>query len=66
MKDFQNGWSGLKDYAIKVGVATVDDGDDGVAAKIKAVLQGTLPEEEAEVKSETLASRVAETFGLGE
>ena len=52
MKDFQNGWSGLKEYAIKVGVATVDDGDDGVASKIKAVLQGTLPEEAIEVPEE--------------
>lgn len=46
MREFDNGWSGLKEYAIKVGVATVDDGDDAVASKIKAVLQGTLPEEE--------------------
>ena len=46
MKDFGNGWSGVKDYAIKVGVATVDDTDDAVAAKVKAVIQGTLPEEE--------------------
>ncbi len=71
MKDFQNGWSGLKEYAIKVGVATVDDGDDGVAAKIKAVLQGTLPEEataegEEPLASEALVSGVAETLGLGE
>jgi len=66
MKDFQNGWSGLKEYAIKVGVATVDDGDDGVASKIKAVLQGTLPEEDAAEGSEALVSGVAETLGLGE
>ena len=45
MKDFGTGWSGLKDYAVKVGVATVDDTDDAVAALIKAVIQGTLPEE---------------------
>ena len=71
MKDFQNGWSGLKEYAIKTGVATVDDGDDGVAAKIKAVLQGTLPEEAVEVPgvaegSDALVSQVSDTLGLGE
>ena len=69
MKDFQNGWSGLKEYAIKAGVATVDDGDDSVAAKIKAVIQGTLPEDEAtepvEETSESLLGKVADTLGLG-
>ncbi len=54
MKDFGSGWSGLKAYAVKVGVATVDDTDDAVAALIKAVIQGTLPEEEApEVSDES-------------
>lgn len=52
MKDFQNGWSGLKDYAVSCGVAEEGDGDDAVAAKIKAVIQGTLPEsEEVEEKA---------------
>ena len=46
MRDFGNGWSGLKDFAISRGVATVDDTDDAVAAKCIAVIQGTLPEEE--------------------
>jgi len=45
VRDFGSGWDGLKEYAVKVGVATVDDGDDAVAAKVKAVIQGTLPEE---------------------
>ncbi len=62
MRDFGSGWSGLKEYAIKVGVATVDDGDDSVAAKIKAVIQGTLPPED---DSETLLDKVADTLGLG-
>lgn len=67
MKDFQNGWSGLKEYAIKVGVATVDDGDDAVAAKVKAVIQGTLPEEEVATEgSEALVGEVAATLGLEE
>lgn len=51
MKDFGSGWSGLRDFAVKTGVATVDDNDDAVAAKIKAVIQGTLPEE-SEVEEE--------------
>ena len=46
MRDFQGGWSGLKDYAVECGVVTVDDSDDAVAAKIRAVIQGTLPEED--------------------
>ena len=46
MRDFGTGWSGLKEFACSRGVATVDDTDDIVAAKIKAVIQGTLPEEE--------------------
>ncbi|MCZ6775243.1 MAG: hypothetical protein O7D34_02160 [Ignavibacteria bacterium] len=48
MKDFGSGWSGLRDFAVSRGVATVDDNDDAVAAKIKKVIQGTLPEEEVE------------------
>ena len=68
MRDFGSGWSGLKEYAIKVGVATVDDGDDSVAAKIKSVIQGTLPEVEeapAAEESESLLDKVADTLGLG-
>jgi hypothetical protein len=48
MRDFGNGWSGLRDYAKKCGVANADDVDDVVAAKVKAVIQGTLPERELE------------------
>lgn len=48
MRDFANGWSGLKEYALKVGVITADDGDDAAAAKIKNVIQGTLPETESD------------------
>lgn len=44
MKTFENGWPGLRKYAVEAGVATVDDGDDAVAAKIRAVLEGTAPE----------------------
>jgi len=51
MREFDNGWSGLKDYAVSVGVAIIDDGDDVVAAKIKAVIQGTLPEDGVDVSS---------------
>ena len=51
-RDFANGWSGLKEYAVKVGLAEADDGDDVVAAKIKAVIQGTLPEEDSEEEAE--------------
>ena len=58
MRDFGSGWSGLKDYAVKVGVATVDDTDDVVAAKVKAVIQGTLPEEEKPTLTEKIASAV--------
>lgn len=65
MRDFGNGWTGLRDYAIAAGVATVDDTDDAVAAKVKAVIQGTLPEEEVETESEGLLSKVADTLGLG-
>ncbi len=65
MRDFGSGWSGLKEYAIKVGVATVDDGDDSVAAKIKSVIQGTLPEVEETPESESLLDKVADTLGLG-
>ncbi len=46
MRDFESGWSGLKEHAIKVGVATADDNDDAVAVKIKAAIQGTSEEEE--------------------
>lgn len=46
MRDFGSGWDGLKEYAIKVGVCTVDDTDDAAASKIKLVVQGTLPEQE--------------------
>lgn len=67
MRDFGSGWGGLKDYAVKTGVATVDDGDDAVAAKIKAVIQGTLPEEEqAEEVAPTLSEKIASAVGLGE
>ncbi len=45
MRDFGSGWSGLKEFAMSRGVAAQDDTDDIVAAKIKAVIQGTLPEE---------------------
>jgi len=45
MRDFGSGWTGLKEYAIKVGVCAVDDTDDAAASKIKLVVQGTLPEE---------------------
>ena len=61
MRDFGSGWSGLKDYAVKVGVATVDDTDDMVAAKIKGVLQGTLPEAE----EPSVVDRVVSAIGLG-
>lgn len=56
MRDFGNGWSGLKEFAVSRGVASVDDNDDVVAEKIKSVIQGTLPEEEeegGEVSSDT-------------
>ena len=69
MRDFGNGWSGLKDYAVKVGVALVDDTDDAVAAKVKAVIQGTLPEEESESTESTgggLMDKAKEALGLGE
>lgn len=47
-KDFQNGWSGLKEYAAKCGVINVDDNDDVAAAKIRAIIRDTLPESEVE------------------
>ena len=47
MKDFQGGWPGLKAHAIAQGVATVDDTDDGVCEKIKAVIGGAEVEEAA-------------------
>ena len=68
MRDFGNGWGGLRDYAVSVGVATVDDGDDAVAAKIKAVIQGTLPEQESESTDSTgggLMAKAADALGLG-
>ena len=67
MRDFGSGWSGLKEYAVKAGLATVDDTDDAVAAKIKAVIQGTLPEEEPEeaAPEEGLLAKAAQAVGLG-
>lgn len=64
MRDFGSGWGGLKDYAVKVGVATSDDTDDAVSAKIKAVIQGTLPETGEEDK--TLTEKIASAVGLGD
>lgn len=61
MRDFGNGWSGLREYAIAAGVATVDDTDDAVAAKCKAVIQSTLPEAE----EPTLTEKIASAVGLG-
>ena len=52
MRDFSSGWSGLKEFAISRGVAAADDGDDVIASKIKAVIQGTLPEDESGTDSE--------------
>ena len=63
MKDFQSGWSGLKDYAVSCGVATVDDGDDAVAAKIRAVIQGTLPEAEVTERVEPVVGPVLSATG---
>lgn len=65
MRDFGNGWNGLKEYAIAAGVATVDDTDDAVAAKIKAVIQGTLPEDD-EAEEAPSVSEAADALGLGE
>jgi len=39
MRDFVGGWNGLKEFAIECGVATVDDTEDAVAEKIKAVIK---------------------------
>lgn len=64
MREFGSGWSGLKEYAVKVGVATVDDTDDIVAAKVKAVIQGTLPEEQVEQTPPTVAERFAAAVKL--
>ena len=44
MRDFGSGWTGLKEYAIKAGVARVDDTDDAAAMKIQLLIQGTQPE----------------------
>ncbi len=72
MRDFGSGWSGLKEYAISVGVATVDDTDDSVAAKIKAVIQGTKPEPPKPaaptppvVEEPSLLDKAKEAVGLG-
>ena len=69
MRDYGNGWAGLKDYAVKVGVANAGDTDDAIAAKVKAVIQGTLPEaEEPEAKepeAPSLMERAASAVGLG-
>jgi len=46
MKDFENGWSGLRAYAASCGVCEVHDSDDVAAEKIKAVIQGTRAEDE--------------------
>jgi len=53
MKDFGNGWSGLKDYAAKCGVTNADDTDDVAASKIRAVIRDTLPESEVEAYEPT-------------
>jgi hypothetical protein len=69
VRDFGSGWGGLKEYAIKVGVANVDDTDDAVAAKVKAVIQGTMPEGEQEPEESEgggLLSKAADALGLGE
>jgi hypothetical protein len=63
MRDFGSGWGGLKDYAVKVGVATADDGDDAVAAKIQAVIQGTLPEQTPPTVTERIAAAVGRRSG---
>lgn len=69
MRDFGNGWSGLKDYAVKVGFATVDDSDDVVASKIKSLIQATGPEEddrkEPDGDNPTLGEKIASAVGMG-
>lgn len=47
MRDYENGWSGLRAYAASCGVVEVSDSDDVAANKIKAVIQGTQPEQES-------------------
>ncbi len=53
---FENGWAGLKSYALAAGIIGADDGDDVAASKIKSVLQGTLPEEKSEPESKARTS----------
>lgn len=67
MRDFGSGWTGLKEYAIKAGVARVDDTDDAAAMKIQLLIQGTQPEipvpetTEVEVFSESDSDSDSET-----
>ena len=48
MKDFENGWTGLRNYAASCGICNFEDTDDIAAAKIKAVIRDSLPESEVE------------------
>ena len=48
MRELENGWTGLRNYAARCGVCNPEDTDDVAAAKIKNVLRDTLPEVDVE------------------
>ena len=58
MKEFQNGWPGVKEYALRAGIVEPEDGDDAAAQKVIAALRSGL--DGPTIAEEVAAAREAE------
>jgi hypothetical protein len=43
MREFENGWPGVKSYAIEAGIVAPEDGDDTAAKKVLEALEEAAP-----------------------